>query len=100
MTFPFRKVAVAVIGTAVLIFGLALIVLPGPAVVFIPLGLAILAKEFPWARRLLDKIKQSLRRLKDQALRVCSKRERSPITKPVLEPDQSRLSNSSRSAPT
>ena len=44
-----RKVAVAVIGSTVLLFGIALIVLPGPAFVVIPLGLAILATEFLWA---------------------------------------------------
>jgi tellurite resistance protein TerC len=53
-----RKVAVAVIGTTVLAFGIALIVLPGPAFIVIPLGLAILATEFLWARRLLRRVKQ------------------------------------------
>jgi uncharacterized protein (TIGR02611 family) len=48
-----RKLIVAVIGTTVVLFGLALIVLPGPAVVVVPLGLAILATEFAWARRLV-----------------------------------------------
>ena len=55
-----RKVAVAVIGTTVLTFGIALIVLPGPAFVVIPLGLAILATEFLWARRLLRRVKQGM----------------------------------------
>jgi len=53
-----RKVAVAVIGTTVLAFGIALIVLPGPAFVVIPLGLAILATEFLWASRLLRRVRQ------------------------------------------
>lgn len=47
-----RKVAVAVIGSTVLALGIALIVLPGPGFIVIPLGLAILATEFLWARRL------------------------------------------------
>ena len=46
-------VIVAVIGSTILLFGLALIVLPEPAVVVVPLGLAILATEFAWARRLV-----------------------------------------------
>jgi hypothetical protein len=50
-----RKVTVGTIGSVLLLVGLAMIVLPGPAVVFIPLGLAILAMEFKWARRCLDK---------------------------------------------
>ena len=53
-----RKVAVAVIGSTVLAFGIALIVLPGPAFVGIPLGLAILATEFLWARRLLRRVRE------------------------------------------
>jgi tellurite resistance protein TerC len=53
-----RKVAVAVIGSTVLAFGIALIVLPGPAFVVIPLGLGILATEFLWARRLLRRVRQ------------------------------------------
>jgi len=55
---PFvRRVIVAVIGGTVLLIGLALVVLPGPAVLVIPLGLAILATEFVWARRWLRKAK-------------------------------------------
>lgn len=53
-----RKVAVAVVGTAVLIAGAALLVLPGPALLVIPAGLAILATEFVWARRLLRYAKE------------------------------------------
>ena len=48
-----RKLIVAVIGSTVVLFGLALIILPGPAVVVVPLGLALLATEFAWARRLI-----------------------------------------------
>jgi tellurite resistance protein TerC len=48
-----RRVVIAVIGTTVLLFGLALIILPGPAFVVIPIGLAILASEFAWARRVI-----------------------------------------------
>lgn len=58
--FPFRgarKVLVAVIGLSVLAFGVALIVIPGPAILVIPLGLAILAPEFLWARKLLRQLK-------------------------------------------
>ena len=58
-----RKVAVGIAGFSVLAAGLALIVLPGPAIVVIPLGLAILAKEFPWARSLLDWLKSTVRRI-------------------------------------
>jgi uncharacterized protein (TIGR02611 family) len=46
-----RKVLVGVLGGAVLLAGLAMIVLPGPAFLVVPLGLAILAMEFNWAQR-------------------------------------------------
>jgi hypothetical protein len=58
-----RKVVVAVLGCTVLALGIALIVLPGPAVVVIPLGLTILGSEFLWARRLLRRVKQDANRL-------------------------------------
>ncbi len=48
-----RKFVVALIGSSILLIGLALIILPGPAVVVIPVGLAILASEFAWARRII-----------------------------------------------
>ena len=48
-----RRLIVAVIGATILLFGLALVVLPGPAFIVIPVGLAILASEFAWPRRLI-----------------------------------------------
>jgi tellurite resistance protein TerC len=50
-----RKVVIAVIGTTVLLIGIALIVLPGPAFIVIPIGLSILASEFVWARRVIKR---------------------------------------------
>ena len=49
-----------VIGGTVLLLGISLIVLPGPAIIVIPLGLAILASELVWARRLLHKVKEKM----------------------------------------
>jgi tellurite resistance protein TerC len=54
-----RRIVVLVLGTSVLLVGIAMIVLPGPAVVVIPIGLGILAVEFAWARRWLQKIRQT-----------------------------------------
>ena len=50
-----RKLIVGVIGGTVFLFGLALMILPGPAVLVVPLGLAILATEFAWARLLIKR---------------------------------------------
>lgn len=59
-----KRIVVAIIGFTVLLVGIAMMVLPGPAIVVIPLGLAILATEFVWARRLLKRIKDKLQRPK------------------------------------
>ncbi|MEP6670594.1 MAG: HAD-IC family P-type ATPase [Chthoniobacter sp.] len=48
-----RKLVVAVVGGSVVLVGVVMIILPGPAILVIPLGLAILATEFLWARRWL-----------------------------------------------
>jgi uncharacterized protein (TIGR02611 family) len=48
-----KRIVVTVVGGTVLALGIALIVLPGPAFVVVPGGLAILAIEFAWARRWL-----------------------------------------------
>ncbi|CAN5551183.1 hypothetical protein BH18VER1_BH18VER1_12720 [soil metagenome] len=48
-----RRLVYSVLGVTVLLVGVAMIVLPGPAVVVIPLGLAILAGEYAWARRII-----------------------------------------------
>ena len=55
-----RRVLVFVFGISVLLVGVVMIVAPGPATVVIPLGLAILATEFLWARRLLESLKSRL----------------------------------------
>jgi len=54
-----RRIAILVVGMTVLLAGIALLVLPGPAVVVIPIGLAILATEFAWARRWLKVVRES-----------------------------------------
>ena len=48
-----RKLIWSVVGITVLLIGIVMIVLPGPAVVVIPIGLAILASEYAWARRVV-----------------------------------------------
>ena len=48
-----RRVVIAIVGSTVVLVGVVMFVTPGPAVVVIPVGLAILALEFVWARRLL-----------------------------------------------
>ena len=52
-----KRFLIGAAGGLVLALGLAMVVLPGPAIVVIPLGLAILATEFAWAKRWLEKVK-------------------------------------------
>jgi tellurite resistance protein TerC len=59
-----KRLIVIVIGFTVLAVGIAMIVLPGPAVVVIPIGLAILATEFIWARKLLVTVKERFARMR------------------------------------
>ena len=58
-----RKCLVAVLGGALLLAGVAMLFLPGPAVVVIPAALAILAVEFLWARRWLAWLRERYKTL-------------------------------------
>jgi tellurite resistance protein TerC len=58
-----RRVLTIVIGASVLLVGVAMLVLPGPAVIVIPAGLAILGGEVVWARRLIRKMKEQAGKL-------------------------------------
>lgn len=55
-----KKILVLIIGGTVLLIGIILIFLPGPSFLVIPAGLAILAIEFSWARKLLQKVRAKL----------------------------------------
>lgn len=55
-----KRVVVIVIGFTVLLIGIAMIVLPGPAVIMIPVALGILGTELVWAKKLLNKIKNKV----------------------------------------
>jgi len=55
---------VTVIGFTILAAGIAMIVLPGPAIIVIPVGLAVLATEFIWARKLLITVKECIERMR------------------------------------
>jgi tellurite resistance protein TerC len=53
-----RRIVITIVGLTVILVGVAMIVLPGPAIVVIPLGLAILGLEFAWARRWLRRVRE------------------------------------------
>jgi tellurite resistance protein TerC len=53
-----KKVLILLIGGSVIAIGTAMLVLPGPAFIVIPVGLAILGTEFAWAKRVLKRLQQ------------------------------------------
>lgn len=55
-----RRITIAVIGGTVVLLGVVMLVTPGPALVVIPLGLAILALEFAWAKHWLHRLRSSM----------------------------------------
>ncbi len=57
-----RRIIVAIVGVSVLLLGIIMVVAPGPAIVVIPIGLAILAIEFVWARHWLKKLREVISR--------------------------------------
>jgi tellurite resistance protein TerC len=61
-----KRLIVIVVGSTILLLGIAMIVLPGPAVLVIPIGLSVLATELVWARRLLNKLKSTFQKGKEK----------------------------------
>lgn len=56
---PVRWVGVAIVGSTFIVAGVAMLVLPGPGLVFIALGVAVLATEFAWAEAVLRRMKET-----------------------------------------
>jgi tellurite resistance protein TerC len=57
-------------GFTLLGLGLVMVFTPGPGWLVIFLGLTLLAAEFVWARRLMDRMKQEGSRLKDSVMKL------------------------------
>lgn len=55
-----RRIVIGVVGATVLLIGIVMMVAPGPALIVIPLGLAILSLEFAWARHWLKKVRERI----------------------------------------
>ena len=56
---PVRWLGVAAVGGTLIVVGVILLVLPGPGLVLIALGVAVLATEFAWAETVLLKMKRT-----------------------------------------
>lgn len=64
-----RRVFLIIAGFTLLLAGGVMLVTPGPGMLVIFLGLGLLAAEFVWARRLMDRLKREGGRFKDVVLR-------------------------------
>lgn len=53
-----KRIAVTVVGAGVVAGGLAMLVLPGPGILVVALGFAILGTEYAWAAAALEKTKR------------------------------------------
>ena len=62
-----RRLVITIVGAAVLLIGVALLVLPGPGFLVIAAGFAVLATEYEWARRALDRTKDRAMQALEQA---------------------------------
>lgn len=79
-----RLVAVSLTGTLLIVAGAIMLVTPGPGLLAIAAGLAVWAREFQWARRLLDRARDRIARTMGRARRE----ERPPARLGTAEHDQ------------
>jgi tellurite resistance protein TerC len=75
-----RRMVIAIVGTTVLLIGVVMIVTPGPALVMIPVGLAILSIEFAWARAWLKRLRESISNRNSQARNDQAERHRQRVS--------------------
>jgi len=62
-----RRIIIFVVGVSVVIIGVVMFVTPGPAIIVIPAGLAILGIEFAWARHWLKVMKEKTKKVAGKA---------------------------------
>tara|TARA_B110000014_G_scaffold112407_1_gene77149 strand:- start:464 stop:739 length:276 start_codon:yes stop_codon:yes gene_type:complete len=71
-----KKLAIFVIGISIVLIGCLLFFTPGPAIIVIPIGLAILATQFEWAKKLLEKFKKTTAKISQTAKDALSKKKK------------------------
>lgn len=85
-----KRIGITIAGFAVILAGIALLVLPGPGWLLIFAGLAILSTEYLWARRLLEKAREKAEQAKDAVFKKkAAKAERKSQASPPLPSDDS-----------
>ena len=65
-----RRLSRNIGGFTLLLIGIVMLVTPGPGWLVILLGLGLLAAEFVWARRLMDRIKREGNRVRSVVWRT------------------------------
>ena len=85
-----RRGGIFIVGMTLLIAGAAMLVLPGPGIAVMLLGLVVLSAEFLWAKRVLAWARERFSDLKDQAqARMPGANRKSPSGPPSQDrPDQ------------
>lgn len=71
-----RRIAIALVGGTVMLIGVAMLVLPGPGILTIFIGLGILGAEFAWARMWLQRAKAAGKSAVDGFTNRASKNDR------------------------
>ena len=71
-----KKLAIFVIGISIVLIGCLLFFTPGPAIIVIPIGLAILATQFEWAKKLLEKFKKTTATISQATKDALSKKKK------------------------
>ena len=64
-----KRMAVTVLGAVLLLAGLVMMVTPGPGLLLIIAGFAVLATEFAWAKSALDKTREKAVQAKNRVTR-------------------------------
>lgn len=75
---PGAKIVIAVIGTTLILAGVAMLVLPGPGWFTIFGGLAILATEFAWAKWMLKYARERVQQLVTKYVEIGSTKKDPP----------------------
>ncbi len=75
-----RRIVIGIVGATVVLIGVVMIVTPGPAVVVIPVGLAILSLEFTWARHWLKRLRESISNRNSNHLKHRAEAHRERVT--------------------
>ncbi|MFM1769589.1 MAG: putative transrane protein [Verrucomicrobiota bacterium] len=85
-----KRFGIGLLGGGVLMLGVVLLVLPGPGSLVIPAGLAILAREFTWARGVVVRGNRACgrvglpRRFRSKLRKLTLPRRPAPTPAPVL----------------